>query len=154
METRPSKARKRGDFLSSSVDWRHNDVRTNTLMIVSYIDYDSWNMLLGNMYDLTIGLFGYVHWDINIEWYTGNCYPERHWTHLVIVKDQWVFLLGVSHHSWCIKKQTCENLNSVGHRSCRIINHIFVILPLQLWRPIESELSHGDSWNTLDCVIN
>ena len=42
----------------------------------------------------------------------------RHWTLLVIVKDQ-------SSHSVyiniCIKLQTCENLSSIDHRSCEII---------------------------------
>ena len=32
-----------------------------------------------------------------------------------------VFSLGVSQHEWSIKQQICENLGSVGYRSCKRI---------------------------------
>ena len=42
---------------------------------------------------------------------------QRHWTPLVIVKDQSSNLVYLN---ICIKQQTCENLSSIGRRSCKI----------------------------------
>ena len=47
----------------------------------------------------------------------GNLDDYRHWTRLVIVKDQSAHLVSKHTH----KKQTSENLNSIGRRSCEII---------------------------------
>ena len=43
---------------------------------------------------------------------------KRHWTPLVIVIDQYSHVV---YPNVCMKNQTCENLGSIGHQSCKRI---------------------------------
>ena len=47
-----------------------------------------------------------------------HVHSYRHWTPLIIVKDQYSHLV---YPNMCIKQQTFENLGSIGHRSYKKI---------------------------------
>ena len=103
---------------SRQAGWGHQTAAETTQGGRAYIGETSSLIVVAersSLQDPSSGVVSSRVWDL-IPVMTLEQGTYRHWTRLVIVKDQSSHLLYLK---WCIKYQTCESLDSIGHCSCK-----------------------------------